>query len=245
MVELDATRAFRATRDGYDAAAAVYAERFRDSLRDRPLDRAILGVFAEAVGAAGADDAGGSGAGPGPESASEEGRLVADVGCGPGHVTAHLHGLGVDAFGVDASPAMIGLARQAYPGLRFEVGTMEALAVPDGSLAGVVARWSVIHTPPAGVPPVLAEFHRVLAPGGHLLIGFSASDGPGHPTQVFDHTVAPAHRWWPDHLAALLRDAGLTETARLVREPEPEDRRQFKEVQMLARKGAGRTCGQS
>ncbi|SFE29706.1 Methyltransferase domain-containing protein [Actinacidiphila alni] len=255
MVELDATRAFRATRDGYDAAAAVYAERFRDSLRDRPLDRAILGVFAEAVGAAGADGEGGSGAGPGrepgaepgpgAEPASEGGRLVADVGCGPGHVTAHLHGLGVGAFGVDASPAMIGLARQAYPGLRFEVGTMEALAVPDGSLAGVVARWSVIHTPPAGVPPVLAEFHRVLAPGGHLLIGFSATDGPGHLTQVFDHTVAPAHRWWPDHLAALLRDAGLTETARLIREPEPEDRRQFKEVQLLARKGAGPTGGPS
>ncbi|MEU6853362.1 class I SAM-dependent methyltransferase [Actinacidiphila alni] len=249
MVELDATRAFRATRDGYDAAAAVYAERFRDSLRDRPLDRAILGVFAEAVGAAGADDAEGSGSGPGPGSGpgseSEGGRLVADVGCGPGHVTAYLHGLGVGTFGVDASPAMIGLARQAYPGLRFEVGTMEALAVPDGSLAGVLARWSVIHTPPAGVPPVLAEFHRVLAPGGHLLIGFSATDDPGRPTQVFDHTVAPAHRWWPDHLAALLRDAGLTETARLVREPEPEDRRQFKEVQLLARKGMGRTGGRS
>jgi hypothetical protein len=29
---------------------------------------------------------------------------VADVGCGPGHVTAHLRGLGVDAFGIDLSP---------------------------------------------------------------------------------------------------------------------------------------------
>ena len=47
---------------------------------------------------------------------------VADVGCGPGHVTAHLNKLGVDAFGIDLSPAMLDLARRDHPGLRFEVG---------------------------------------------------------------------------------------------------------------------------
>jgi hypothetical protein len=76
----------------------------------------------------------------------------------------------------------------------------------------------------------------VLAPGGHLLIGHSASDDPSHLTQVSDHTVAPAYRWWPDHLAAMLREYGLTEVARMVREPEPTDRRQFQSVQLLARK---------
>jgi SAM-dependent methyltransferase len=214
MVELDA---FGVTREGYDAAADTYAQLFRDSLRDSPLDRAILGVFAEAV------RAGGDG-------------QVADLGCGPGHVTAYLEELGLAAFGVDASPAMIKLARDAYPGLRFDVGSMAALTIADGVLGGVVARWSIIHTPPQEVPGILAEFARVLAPGGHLLLCFSASDDASHPTQVYDHTVAPAHRWWPDHLAAMLRGSGLAEVARLVREPEPTDRRQFKEVQLLARK---------
>jgi trans-aconitate methyltransferase len=37
---------------------------------------------------------------------------VADVGCGPGNVTAHLHTLGLTAFGVDLSPEMVGLARR-------------------------------------------------------------------------------------------------------------------------------------
>jgi len=32
---------------------------------------------------------------------------VADVGCGPGHVTAHLHDSGLDAFGIALSPLMI------------------------------------------------------------------------------------------------------------------------------------------
>ena len=76
----------------------------------------------------------------------------------------------------------------------------------------------------------------MLAPGGHLLIGFSASAGPTHLTQVFNHTVAPAYRWWPDHLAELLRESGLTEVSRMIGQPEPTDRRQFPSVHLLARK---------
>ncbi|PJE94397.1 SAM-dependent methyltransferase [Streptomyces carminius] len=220
MVEHDA---LGATREAYDDAAPTYARLFRDELRDRPLDRAILGAFAEAVRAGG-------------------GGRVADLGCGPGHVTAHLAGLGLAVFGIDASPVMIELARQAHPDLRFDVGSMAALDIPDDALGGVLSRWSVIHLPPRELPAVLAEFHRVLAPGGHLLIGFSATDGPSRPTQVFDHAVAPAHRWWPDHLAALLRESGLAEVGRMVREPQPADRRQFREVQLLARK-AGAAAG--
>ncbi|QFR01533.1 class I SAM-dependent methyltransferase [Streptomyces phaeolivaceus] len=214
MVEHDA---LQTTREAYDAVAPTYAEMFRDTLRDRPLDRAILGVFAEAVRESG------------------DGR-VADLGCGPGHVTAHLAELGLSAFGVDASPTMIELAREACPGLRFDVGSMTALDIADGALDGVLSRWSVIHIPPPELPAVLREFHRVLAPGGHLLICFSASEDVSRPTQVFDHAVAPAYRWWPDHLATLLRDNGLAEVARLVREPQPDDRRQFRQVQLLARK---------
>jgi SAM-dependent methyltransferase len=205
------------TREAYDAAAPTYASLFRDTLRESPLDRAMLGAFVEVV------------------SASGNGQ-IADLGCGPGHITAYLDELGLSAFGVDASPAMIRLARQAYPGLRFDVGSMAALTIADGVLGGALSRWSIIHTPPQELPVILGEFHRVLAPGGHLLVGFSATDDPSHPTQVFDHTVTLAYRWSPDHLAALLRESGLAEVARVVREPQPTDRRQFQEVHLLARK---------
>ncbi|MFE3547075.1 class I SAM-dependent DNA methyltransferase [Streptomyces kronopolitis] len=214
MTESDTVHA---TREAYDAIAPTYAELFHDSLRDRPLERGLLSAFAELVQTNG--DGG-----------------VADVGCGPGHLTAHLDGLGLKAFGVDASPVMIELARAAHPGLRFEVGSMAALDIADGALGGVLARWSVIHTLPWELPALLAEFARVLAPGGHLLISFPATDGPDHETQAYDHTVATAYRWSPDHLAALLRTHGLAESARLVCEPKPTDRRQFQEVQLLAYK---------
>jgi trans-aconitate methyltransferase len=47
---------------------------------------------------------------------------VADLGCGPGRVTAHLHSLGLSAFGVDLSPAMVAVAAVAG-GLRRVPGT--------------------------------------------------------------------------------------------------------------------------
>ncbi|MET8912038.1 class I SAM-dependent methyltransferase [Micromonospora sp. NPDC004551] len=214
MTELDS---LPATRDAYDAVAARYAEQFADTLRDRALERALLAAFAESVRAGGDGE-------------------VADLGCGPGHVTAHLRGLGLRAFGVDASPAMIELARKANPDLRFEVGSMAALDIADGALGGVLSRSSIIHTSPKDLPAVVAEFARVLAPGGQLLISCYATDDPAIPAQAFGHSVVTAYRWSPDHLAGLLRDVGLGEVARVLCEPKPTDKRQFRELQLLAAK---------
>ncbi|MFC9804864.1 class I SAM-dependent DNA methyltransferase [Streptomyces griseoaurantiacus] len=209
--------ALTATREAYDAVAGTYADMFRESLREEPVERALLAAFAETVRA--------DGGGP-----------VADLGCGPGHVTAHLRDLGLRAFGVDASPEMIELARRDHPDLRFDIGSMAALDLPGGTLGGILSRWSIIHTPPAEVPAVLAEFARVLAPGGRLTLSFWATEDPSVPSRPFDHAVAPAHRWSPDRLAGLLREHGVHETSRTYQEPLPTDRRQFRTVHLLARR---------
>lgn len=200
------------TKVAYDAVATLYAELFSDILETLPLERALLAAFADLVRAGGP---------------------VADIGCGPGHLTAHLHGLGLDAFGIDLSSEMISLARQAHPGLRFDEGSMTALDVEDGTLGGILAFYSVIHTPPPQLPGVFAEFARVLQPGGHLLLGFFAGDDPQ--PQEFDHKVTLAYRWSPDSLADLLRQAGLAEVARMVREPQEGER--FRQAQLLVRAG--------
>ncbi|MCO6007355.1 methyltransferase domain-containing protein [Actinoallomurus purpureus] len=204
------------TRAAYNDVATLYAELFRDSVDGRPLDRALVTAFAELVRAADA----------GP---------VADLGCGPGGVTARLAGLGVTAFGVDASPAMIELARQAYPHLRFDEGSMLALDIADDTLGGVLAWYSIIHTPPEELPVIFAEFARVLAPGGHLLLGFFTTDGDSpHPAEPFDHKVSLAYRLSIDHVADLARKAGLVEIARLRREPGENER--FQHGRLLARR---------
>jgi SAM-dependent methyltransferase len=218
-----------ATRAAYDAAAADYAGTMPERFHSHPLKHGMVPVFAGLV------RAGGNG-------------LVADIGCGPGHVTAYLRLLGVAAFGVDLSPEMITLARAAYPDLRFEVGRMDALAAQDASLAGVLANYSIIHTPPERLPAVFAEFGRVLAPGGHLLLGFPACDGPSGPSQAFDHSICPAYRHSPDHLAGLLAEAGLTEAARLVVASGEDPARGFPQAFLLARRtrprpGGGPSCG--
>ncbi|MDK1473183.1 class I SAM-dependent methyltransferase [Streptomyces sp. 549] len=205
----------RATAAAYDAIAVRYAALVRDECDSLPLDRAMLAAFAETVRSTG----------PGP---------VAELGCGPGRVTAHLRDLGLDVFGVDLSPVMVGLAREAYPELRFEVGSMDALDLADGRLRGVVSWYSVIHAPPQDMPAYFAEFRRVLAPGGTLLLGFFESEG--EPTTPFDHKVTTAFRWPIDDLAGLAREAGFTEIGRMLREPREGER--FRRGHLLMRAGS-------
>jgi hypothetical protein len=71
-------------RTSYDAVAQAYERRYGEELQHQPLDRALLRVFADEVG---------------PTS------VVGDVGCGPGHITAHLHELGLRPVGVRRTSA--------------------------------------------------------------------------------------------------------------------------------------------
>jgi SAM-dependent methyltransferase len=193
------------TRTSYDADASGYAEKVRGLLEQSPYLRAGLGLFAELVREAG-------------------GGPVADVGCGPGHVTRHLHDLGVDAFGIDLAPEMVALARRDHPDLRFEVGTMTDLDLADGSVAGLIAFWSVIHVPDDAVPGVFAEFHRVLRPGGPLLVGFHVGDGTRTTTQGYTGRAihVESHRRRPAQVSGWLREAGFTIEAELLTDPDAD-----------------------
>ncbi|MET8229674.1 class I SAM-dependent methyltransferase [Micromonospora sp. NPDC005298] len=180
------------TRTSYDTVAVDYTHLVRDFLADAPYERAALALFAELVATAG-------------------GGPVADVGCGPGRITAHLHTLGVDAFGIDLSPGMIAVARRDHPDLGFTVGSMTDLALTDGSVAGLIAWYSLIHIPDDQLGGVLAHFRRVVRPGGPLLLGFHVGDETtlktegygGHPMKI------RVHRRQPAQVSARLRESGF------------------------------------
>ncbi|MGW0082596.1 class I SAM-dependent methyltransferase [Streptomyces sp. NPDC003393] len=204
------------TRTFYDAIAEDYAELFRGIVAATPLDRAVLAAFAELVGKDGE---------------------VADLGCGPGRVTAHLAALGMRVFGLDLSASMLAIARRENPGLRFEQGSMLELELPDGGLAGVVSWYSSIHTPLDRLPVLFEEFHRVLAPGGHLLIAFQVGDEPRRHERPFGRPVSlDFERRRPDRIAALLAGAGFALRSRTVREPDEALGEPVPQAFLIARK---------
>lgn len=171
--------------EAYDARAAEYVDVAGDIAQMDAADRTLIARWRDAT--------------TGP---------LLDAGCGPGPWTSFLHDGHRDVVGVDISEQFIEAARERHPHLRFDVGSFRALPYEDATLGGILAWYSLIHTPPADLPAVFAEFARVLAPGGALLIGFF--DGTSR--RVFDHAVTTAYFWSPDDLRSLLAAAGFTVT---------------------------------
>jgi ubiquinone/menaquinone biosynthesis C-methylase UbiE len=194
-------------RATYDTVASSYAEQIPGLSAEAILDVAAIDSFVARV----LEDGGGP---------------VLDAGAGPGRITNYLVSRGVDAGGIDLSPRMVDVARRSYPELRFAVGSLGRLEFADASLAGVVAWYSIIHTPSAELPGVLADFHRVLRPGGALLIGMHVGEGVVRVAKSYGHDVGiDLQLFEPTEIATALREAHFTIAAQVVREPQGRERR--------------------
>jgi SAM-dependent methyltransferase len=130
---------------------------------------------------------------------------VIDAGCGPGHWTGHLAARGLDIRGIDLVPTFIEHARRAHPAASFVVGDMGALPESAGTVAGVLAWYSLIHREPHALRGVLAEFARVLRPDGELLLGFFE----GQVLEEFGHAITTAYRWPVEGMCRELRAANF------------------------------------
>lgn len=202
----------------YDRVAADYTAHIAAELAGKPLDRALLHAFAEQVGTDG---------------------LVADMGCGPGHVAAFLHGAGVQVEGIDASGGMIDQARQRYPNLRFRQSDMRTLTDADATFGGMIAFYSIIHLADEELLPTFQEWWRVLRPDSFVLVAFHLGDRVQHLDTWWSHPVDLDFRFLPlDRVSAALVHARFTITAVLQRAPYPNIEHPSSRAYILAHKEA-------
>lgn len=191
----------------YNAVAKDYAEALRDELSGKPLDRALLGAVVEMC----------------------EGGRIADIGCGPGHVTQYLATLGAQPVGIDISPAMIDIARAEHEELEFKVESMTDLSDPDQSLAGAVLLYSIVNLSPTERARTFAQVFRALQTGGIALISFHirseefSAGQAQHLSTWFGHSVdITGHFLEPDQVIDEIAEAGLDIVSVTTRMPHPD-----------------------
>ena len=101
------------------------------------------------------------------------GRRVIDAACGEGYGSALLAASAADVIGVDIDAAAVAHARAAYAArgnLHFIEGSATRLPFPDASADAVVSFETIEHLEAIEQPRMLAEFARVLAPSGVLVL---------------------------------------------------------------------------
>jgi SAM-dependent methyltransferase len=202
-------------RESYDSVARTYAAHLASELSGKPLDRHLLNRFAEEVRGRG---------------------LVADLGCGPGHVARYLHDQDVTMIGIDLSPQMIEEARRLNPELEFKVGDMRKLSLLDASFVGVIAFYSIVHLAPDELPAIMAELRRVLMPGGLILVAFHIGRDVVHVDELFGEPVNLDFRFYvPADVIDALRATGLVVIEQVEREPYPGAEFPSRRCYLLAR----------
>jgi SAM-dependent methyltransferase len=194
-------------RATYDAIARAYHRELGEELAGKPLDRGLLEAFTELAAA-------------GP---------VADVGCGPGHVTRFLAARHSSVIGIDISPGMIAVAREHAPELPFAVASMLELPAADGAWSGIVALYSIIHLTSGERIQACREFARALRPGGWLVVAFHidspefAAGEVNHLTTWFGQAVRlDGYFLQPSAVQHDLEAAGFTVAGTLIRTPSPD-----------------------
>ena len=185
---------------GYDAAAAGYADELIDELTHKPFDRWLLARVAELAGL-------------GP---------VADVGCGPGQITAFLAEAGADVTGFDLSPGMIRQALDRFPDLNFEVGDLTRLLRPRtaGGWSAITAWYALVHLAASELPDAMAALTRVLVPGGVLALALHCGPDVQHVSEFFGAQVDLDFVFHDSgQVLAAVAAAGLTEVEWYLRGP--------------------------
>ena len=137
---------------------------------------------------------------------------IVDVGCGPGWESSTFAAHGHEALGIDLTPAFLQAARREIPTASFARMDMRRLNLATDSFDGLWSCASFLHISRDDALATLAEFHRVLRPGGVGLVSVKRGDG-----EMRGDTYSGDRRrftlYQPDELRARAVDAGFTVTS--------------------------------
>ncbi|MDO3384755.1 methyltransferase domain-containing protein [Gilvimarinus sp. SDUM040013] len=123
-------------------------------------------------------------------------KAVLDIGTGGGKLAAAVQSVGVaDVWGADVSPYLLKHAATDNPGVSFIQAPAEDLPFTDQRFDAVVVSFLFHEMPPKYVKQALAEAHRVLRPGGCLLIA-EPSENQLLPVKLASLLTAKGWRHW-------------------------------------------------
>jgi len=106
------------------------------------------------------------------------GERVVELGCGTGVPVGRWLSERYDYAGIDASPGMLAKARAALPTASLRGMGMHQVRFPEGSLGGVVAFFSISHTPRARHASLFTSIASWLRPGGVFVGNLHSRDDP-------------------------------------------------------------------
>jgi ubiquinone/menaquinone biosynthesis C-methylase UbiE len=144
------------------------------------------------------------------------GDRVLDVGCGTGYLSKRVAAAGATVVGVDPSAPVLAYADHTAPAeCRFVRAGAERLPFADGSFDAVVSSFAMHHVPPDVRGVAIAEFARVVRPGGRVFVVDARPPRGRLGRALLSWLVVHGMTESPvDEVARLLADAGLTvETA--------------------------------
>lgn len=139
------------------------------------------------------------------------GKRVLDAACGEGYGSALLARAASQVVGVDIDPATLAHASRQYvalTGLAFQQASVTALPFADASFDLIVSFETIEHLEEKDQPRMLAEFARLLAPRGLLILSapnrveYSEKNNYHNPYHLHEHDRAELEALLATHFAA-------------------------------------------